>query len=417
MEKLKNHGIRGLRWLEKYTKTDMVYLAHGGFWLTLGQTISTLSSFVLAIAFANLVPKEVYGTYQYALSVMSMLTVFTLTGMNTAVAQAVARNFEGTLKKSFWVQIKWNLLMFLASLSGAIYYFIHGNKTLAITLLIIGIFSPLSNSANTYTAFLNGKKYFSNLSKFTITSNLLTVLAVFITILITKNPLWIIFINVVSTTTLNLILYLFTIKKFKPNNQDDPYAVSYGKHLSFMNILNTISSQIDAVFLFHFLGAIPLALYSLAIAPIEQLRGIIKNIIPISMPKFATIELTSIKKTIWRKVLVLALVLGGMTLLYIIFIPFVFKVFFPKYIGVIMISQVYSLTLIPYFMLPLMSALQAHKRVKDLYIINNVTPIIQISFLFVGIYFFGLFGAITAQVLYRLVSAIFIVVMFKRVRV
>lgn len=417
MEKLKNHGIRGLRWLEKYTKTDMVYLAHGGFWLTLGQTISTLSSFVLAIAFANLVPKEVYGTYQYALSVMSMLTVFTLTGMNTAVAQAVARNFEGTLKKSFWVQIKWNLLMFLASLSGAIYYFIHGNKTLAITLLIIGIFSPLSNSANTYTAFLNGKKYFSNLSKFTITSNLLTVLAVFITILITKNPLWIIFINVVSTTTLNLILYSFTIKKFKPNNQDDPYAVSYGKHLSFMNILNTISSQIDAVFLFHFLGAIPLALYSLAIAPIEQLRGIIKNIIPISMPKFATIELTSIKKTIWRKVLVLALVLGGMTLLYIIFIPFVFKVFFPKYIGVIMISQVYSLTLIPYFMLPLMSALQAHKRVKDLYIINNVTPIIQISFLFVGIYFFGLFGAITAQVLYRLVSAIFIVVMFKRVRV
>jgi len=64
IKKLKDKIYRLLRRSEKYFKTDMVYLAHGGFWLTLGQIISSAASFLLAIAFANLLPKETYGTYK-----------------------------------------------------------------------------------------------------------------------------------------------------------------------------------------------------------------------------------------------------------------------------------------------------------------------------------------------------------------
>ena len=57
-----------LRKSEKWTHTDMIYLAKGGFWLTLGQIISSVSSFALAVAFANFLPKEVYGNYKYIIS-------------------------------------------------------------------------------------------------------------------------------------------------------------------------------------------------------------------------------------------------------------------------------------------------------------------------------------------------------------
>ena len=73
IKKIKEKIYNLLRWSEKYTKTDMVYLAHGGFWLSFGQIISSLSSFLLAIAFANLLPKETYGNYKYILSIASIL--------------------------------------------------------------------------------------------------------------------------------------------------------------------------------------------------------------------------------------------------------------------------------------------------------------------------------------------------------
>ena len=415
MQKIKSKIYNLLRWSQKYTKTDMVYLAEGGFWLTFGQIVSAIASFLLAIAFANLVPKEIYGTYQYALSLMGILTIFTLTGMNTAVTQAVARNFEGTLKKSFWVQMKWNLIMFFASASGAIYYFTQGNKALAITLIIIGIFSPLSNSSNTYTAFLNGKKDFANLTKYGIASNLFSALIVFASILLTKNPLWIIFANIASTTAMNLFFYIKTIKKFNPNNQEDPKAITYGKHLSLMNILSTISSQIDVVLLFHFLGPIQLAIYSFAIVIPERIKGMLKNIMPLSMPKFAAKEMTDIQKTIWRKMFILFLALTGIAIAYILAAPFIFKFLFPKYIEAMRISQIFSLSLVAYSTLPLSSALQAHKKIKYLYLTSNLSSVLQIIFLFVGVYFFGLIGAIIAQVLYRLMSSLFGIIIFKNI--
>jgi len=68
IERAKILTYKILRYSERYTQTDMVYFASGGFWLLLGQFISTISAFLLLIAFANFLPKEVFGTYQYILA-------------------------------------------------------------------------------------------------------------------------------------------------------------------------------------------------------------------------------------------------------------------------------------------------------------------------------------------------------------
>ena len=85
---------------EKYTKTDMLYLARGGFWLTLGQGLGIIAGLLLVIGFANLLPKEVYGNYKFILSLGGIIGAFTLTGMSIAVTQAVARGFEGNFRPS-----------------------------------------------------------------------------------------------------------------------------------------------------------------------------------------------------------------------------------------------------------------------------------------------------------------------------
>ena len=65
IKKYKNSVYTFLRKTEKYTKTDMVYLASGGFWLSIKTALSILIALSLSIAFANLLPKETFGEYKY----------------------------------------------------------------------------------------------------------------------------------------------------------------------------------------------------------------------------------------------------------------------------------------------------------------------------------------------------------------
>ncbi len=205
LNNFRNKAYGLLRLSERYFKTDMMYLVKGGLWLTFGQIVSSFSIFLLAIAFANLLPKEAYGTYKYALSLAGILTALTLTGMNTAVTQAVARGFEGTLKKSFWIQLRWSVLMIFAAAGGSVYYFLRGNEVLGFALIIIGILSPILNSANTYTAYLGGKKDFKNLSRYSAISSIIWTATVFFTLILPD------FITLFLSVSNSVFIFLFFI--------------------------------------------------------------------------------------------------------------------------------------------------------------------------------------------------------------
>ncbi|MEK9209084.1 MAG: oligosaccharide flippase family protein, partial [Patescibacteria group bacterium] len=73
--------------IQGYTGTDNVYIAKQGFWASVPYIISTILSAALVVAFANLLPKEIYGTYRYILSIAGLLSFLTLTGMNTAITR------------------------------------------------------------------------------------------------------------------------------------------------------------------------------------------------------------------------------------------------------------------------------------------------------------------------------------------
>ena len=95
--RLKGKSLALLRWSEAYTKTDMLYMAHGGSWLTFAKAVGMASSLLLAAAMANLIPPEVFGNYKFVLSATGIIGAFSLTGMGTAIIQAVSRGYEGAL--------------------------------------------------------------------------------------------------------------------------------------------------------------------------------------------------------------------------------------------------------------------------------------------------------------------------------
>ena len=94
------------------------------------------------------------------LSIAGIVGVFTLTGMNTAIVQAVARGFDGALKIGALIKLRWSIGVTLAASVVALYYFINDNNMLAISFLIVGTFAPFLESFKLYNSFLIGKREF-----------------------------------------------------------------------------------------------------------------------------------------------------------------------------------------------------------------------------------------------------------------
>jgi len=405
ISKIKKKAKEILLWSQKYTKTDMVYLARGGFWLTLGQGISSISSFLLAIAFANLLPKETYGTYKYILSIASILAIPTLSGMGTAVTQAVARGYEGSLIPALKTKIRWGLLGGLASLILAGYYFYQGNTTLTISFLISAVFLPFMDSFGIYDSLLQGRKLFDISTKYFIISQIIAIASLIAVLFFTKNLFLLLFTYFTSWTLMRFIFFETTLKKFPPNPNQDPQTISYGKHLSLMGIIGTIASYLDRLLIFHYLGAAEVAIYSIAIAPPEQIKGFLGLLDTLVFPKFSEKKINEIKSGIRDKFIKLVflgvLIIGG----YILIAPFLYKIFFPKYSESVFYSQLFALSMLnlPFFLFG--ATLKAKAKIKEQYIANFIMPFLQIGLMTFFIIWQGILGLIIARIIIRLAAS------------
>lgn len=397
IEKIKYKIYKFLRWSEKWTQTDMVYLSRGGFWLIAGHIVSVLSGLLLSIAFANLLPVETYGVYKYILSLIGLLSIPTLAGVTTALTQAVAKNFEGTLMPAIKVRIKWGLLGGLASLILSGYYYFNGNYALTISFLITGVFLPFMDPLNTYVSYLSGKKLFKTATKYNLITQTAIALITISVLYLTNNLFLIIFTYFASRTLINSILLKFTLIKYKPNDQTSDEAIAYGKHLTLMNIIALVAAQLDKILVWHYLGAAQLAVYAFALAPIDQINGgILKNLATLAFPKLADSDSETIKKTFPGKINKFLLIMTAGAIVYIVLAPFLYKIFFPQYLASVIYSQFMAITIA---ILPLSlynTALTAQAQKKKLYFLSYTVSIIKIMLLFILLPLFGVAGVIGA---------------------
>ncbi len=407
MDFLKTHTHRLLRKSEKYFKTDMVYLAKGGFWFGLGQAISSLSALALAIAFANLVPPETYGTYKYILSIAGIFAIFTLPGLGTAIMRTSARGGEGVIHTATRTRVLFSLLGTLVAIVGSTYYFLNNNIELAIALLIIAATIPVFDTFTLYLAHLIGKRRFDLHTKYQAITQIVSTVILVITILITHNIAFVLLAYFVPISIIRFILYVRTSRTIigKIDPEETKKTLTYGKHLTAISILGIVASNIDKVLFWKFLGPAQLAIYAFAIAVPEQIRGPLKGVGELAFPKFAQQNQEEIRQNMpsfWRKFNIFILVLLGISVLYIIMAPFIFKFLFPKYMESVIYSQIFSLGLISAPNSILIRLLESQKKIRVQYILETVYSVTLIVLLVILIPTFGILGGVISIVISRL---------------
>lgn len=398
--------------LEKFTKTDIKYIAKGGFWLTFGNVISLSASFLSSIAFANLLTENDYGIFRYILSMIGILAIPCLGGLNTSISKAVSQGFEGTLYLGLKTKFKYGLLASLASLILGSYYFFNNNLVLTFSFLLTAVLLPLMETSYLFTSFLNAKKLFKLSTKYnTIIKIFTTVLLVIVAYLYKSVP--IIILTYLFSHTLSRTFFLFlTIKKIKPNQKIDHEAITYGKHLSFISILGQVSTYLDKILIFSGIGAPALAGYYLSLIPFKHTQNIFNNLNILAFPKFATNSFEEIKKTLPRKILKLYLIIVPLIILYFWIAPYAFQIIYPKYLEWANISKLFMLLLIFYPLTLFSTALTALGKKNRLYINTAFYSACRIILLVITVPIFGINGAIFSIITTYVLSNLVLLILF-----
>lgn len=404
--------------INPYIKTDASYLFKGGFWVSSEFILGSILSLGLSIVFANFLTKETYGTYKYITSLAGSLGFLTLSGMNIAVTQAVANGQNGILKFAVNKQVRWNLLLTLALSAIAIYYFINQNYIFGSSFVILSLSIPMTAAFNTYGAFLAGKKEFKRSAFFSTLSHAIYIIAMISATIFSGSLLSIFIAYGLSTLIPQIIFYYLTIKKYKltetRNTEWRENVDSYAKKLSILNILSSLSQNIDQIIAFQLFGPATLAVFAIASAVPDKLKGLMKSIIGILLPKLSAKAETNLRKTFYLRILQMTLVGTAFSIVSILTLPYFFAIFFKQYPEAVLYSQLISLNFI--FLFPQSYGgiyFQSQKLIKYIYASSMTTNLIRLAIYAIAAYLYGIFGLIMAKIAGNIIGLIINISLFE----
>lgn len=403
-------------WSQRYTRTDMLYLMHGGFWLTAAKGAGMVISLLVATAMANLIPPDVFGTYRFILAGAGIIGALSLTSMATVIVQSVARGHDGSLRAGTRDYLRWSLLSVAVSLGVAWYYFAQGNQVLGIGFLLVAALNPLLSGYSFYSQFLSGKKDFQTQALFDTIADIIPAACLVMSLIYFKNPLVILLVYFCSGIVTNVALYFSTLRMYIPGTATDPSMLPFVKHLSFMGILGKVGENIDKILVFHYLGAVQLAIYSFAQTPIAQMKLLADIPVRVALPKISERDYEMLRSSLPRKTFLLVGAMFVAVMAYIFAAPILFKILFPAYLDSVIYTQFLALSLVFTPSAMFSAALTAHMKTRELYISQAILPILKIGLFVVFLPLYGVWGAIWVTILHQILTFCFFGYLFYTAR-
>jgi len=415
METLLKKWTDTIHYFEKKTATNITKLAGQWSWLMLGRIAGAVVALLLASAYAHYLTQEQYGTYKYILAVFGILAIFTLQGMQDASQRAIARRRDAAFWETFKIRNKFGILTAVSSLGFGIYYLFQSNFTLGIIFCVSAPFLVFLNTSSHYNSILMGRQLFKHISINNTLIQVSTSLVIIGTVFLTSNIYWIVTAFIFSGIFFSLLGFIHAIKNHPLNDTLDPEAMSYGKHMSILGIVNIAANQATPLLLWHFLGPIELAIYAFAMAAVSQISGVFKLLTTtMAFPKLAKLDIKILKGSLPKKVLIAHCITIPVAILLALIIPYLYHLLFPTYLESIIYAQA-MIVLLGFSPMRLYStAIMTHGSPKAIHtysIISSATHLISMMLL---IPLFGIWGVIYANILTQIITNIVIIYLFRR---
>jgi O-antigen/teichoic acid export membrane protein len=185
--------------------------------------------------------------------------------------------------------------------------------------------------------------------------------------------------------------------------KQDPSLLSYGRQLTAISILSNTASYLDRALISTFLGFADLAIFSIAAVFPDNLKGVVKWLDPLILPRFTGLEPKQVAQRVREKMPVMVVVNIAAVALAVWLTPVVMNIVYSsKYAGSVVYAQLLFVSLV--LVLPTVvinSALTSQQRTRELSQANLIFALAQIGALLILVPTLGLLGAVLARMVAR----------------
>lgn len=377
----------------RYLAIDFLYFAKGGFWLTGAQIISVISGLLLSFIYARFLSKVAFGQYAYILSFVAFFGSFAHPGMDKAVIRAVAQGRELIAKKATKATIPWAFGAALPLVGLGIFYWLKKPPDPKLALIFFSTFFlviPIWIFRFFYSYFIAKNKLKLFFTATAISQLVSLILLATISIVFSSGLLLITAgLSFQALFSLSYSLWIYRqIRLIPPKSSDFTYA----HKLNDIQIFLSLTQYADKIILAKLLGFEAVAIFTFAKVVPEQIRGFLKHISVLALPKLSQVNMSKRGKQFENKLKVFLIMTILIIIAFVILSPFIFSIFFPSYMLSIPLSRILSLMILSAPGLVISSLFESQADVKNLRLQLYPAYGLQLVLLGVLTYQFGIEG-------------------------
>lgn len=230
--------------------------------------------------------KESFGEYQFILSCVALMVVFTLPGLNNSVMQSVARGFAGVYRKAVPRALAASLAGTAILIGFGAYH--RGAGELGTGFFFAAFLFPFAYGLEQWRSVRTGREDFAGV--FRIDGLAAVALAVLMISGVTQFPGHLLVPLAALLGVQTALNTLMTASTFRGIPRDTPVeegSLRYGARTTFYTAFNTAANQIDKLLLFYFLSPTALATFYAAERIPELTKGVVQDVSSVMAPRFA----------------------------------------------------------------------------------------------------------------------------------
>jgi O-antigen/teichoic acid export membrane protein len=271
--------------------SDRLALYHGMASIFLLRFIQLGMGLTATYFLARSMSKDVFGEYNMVLNMVGILTIFSLSGLNNSIMQAVARGYTGTYRATVPIAFGSSFLGSTTLLGAGTWYWMQGQAQLGQGLLVAAVLFPFAHGLVQWKSVVTGSGKFGQLLIHDGLTSILSSGLIIAAVLKYRGQYVIpIILALIVPAIYNVVL---TVAKYRQIPADAPVEKEnflYGIKTTFYSGLGAIGTNLDRVLLFFFLSPAALAVFVAAGRIPDLLSGTMQDVSAVLAPRMAKHE-------------------------------------------------------------------------------------------------------------------------------
>lgn len=242
---------------------------------------------VISIAFARLSTKEVFGQYQFILSVFAFFSVFSLPGLNLAALKSVSRGERGAVSQAVRLSFFGGTLAIPFLVGYGVYTLFFGNHDVIVgwSCIAFGLLFPLLNAPNTWYVYYEGRLRFLPVVLRVIGSSALTALLLFLGLWDQMGTLPLVSIWFFASMVFAWFFYWEVAKEEQKNkNELSKLDIQYGLRVTVQKFVVSLTENIPVIAISFFLGFEAVANFQVASVFVGAVAGLLGALTAMALP-------------------------------------------------------------------------------------------------------------------------------------